>query len=108
MPQFEEDKKIIATAAVFPFLFLIYFIAGKGSEYVKYCANQGAVFTIIEIICWGVGKVLGIIPVIGTLVGWILWIVGIAMFALTVYQMYNAFKGTIKPLPVIGDVTIIK
>ena len=108
MAQFEEDKKIIATAAVFPFVFLIDFIAGKGSEYVKYCANQGAVFTIIQIICWGVGWVLGGIPLIGAIVGLALKIVGIAMLVLTVYQMYNAFKGTIKPLPVIGDVTLIK
>lgn len=108
MAQFEEDKKVIATAAVFPFVFLIYFIAGKGSEYVKYCANQGAVFTIIHVICWGVGWVIGGIPFIGAIIGLALKIIGLAMLALTVYQMVGAFKGTIKPLPVIGDVTLIK
>ena len=108
MAQFENDKKVIATAAVFPFLFFIYFIAGNGSEYVKYCANQGVVFTIVHIVCWGVGSVLGIIPVIGAIVGWALKIVGIVMLLLTIYQMIGAYKGTIKDLPVIGEVNIIK
>ena len=108
MAQFEEDKKILATVCVFPFLFLAYFLAGKGSEYVKYCANQGAVFTIIHVICWGVGSVLGIIPLIGAVVGLVLKVVGVAMLLLTIYQMVGAYKGTIKPLPVIGDVTLFK
>lgn len=107
-PQFEESKKVLATVAVFPFLFLAYFIAGNDSNYVKYCANQGLIFTIIHIVCWGVGSVLGIIPLIGDIVGLVLYIVGVAMFILTVYQMIGAFKGTIKPLPVIGDIELIK
>ncbi len=108
MAQFEPDKKTIATVVVFPFVFLIYFIVGKGSEYVKFCANQGLVFTIIEVICWGVGAVLGGIPLIGAVVGWVLKIIGIAMLILIVYQMIGAYKGTIKPLPIIGDVELIK
>ncbi|MBP1548828.1 MAG: DUF4870 domain-containing protein [Oscillospiraceae bacterium] len=107
-PQFEEDKKVVATVAVFPILFLIYFIAGKDSAYVRYCANQGLIFTILGIIISVVANVIGIIPIIGFLAGIVFWLIDLAILVLTIYQMIGAFKGTIKPLPVIGDVEILK
>ncbi|MBQ7981701.1 MAG: DUF4870 domain-containing protein [Oscillospiraceae bacterium] len=107
-PQFEEDKKVVATVAVFPILFLIYFIAGKDSAYVRYCANQGLIFTILGIIISVVAKVIGIIPIIGFIAGIVFWLIDLAILVLTIYQMIGAFKGTIKPLPVIGDVEILK
>lgn len=107
-PQFEEDKKVVATISVFPILFLIYFVAGKDSAYVRYCANQGLIFTILGIIISVVAKVIGFIPVIGLLAGIVFWVIDLAILILTIYQMLGAFKGTIKPLPVIGDVEILK
>lgn len=107
-PQFEEDKKVVATVAVFPILFLIYFIAGKDSAYVRYCANQGLIFTILGIIISVVANVIGFIPIIGFIVGIVFWLIDLAILILTIYQMIGAFKGTIKPLPVIGDVEILK
>ena len=71
-PQFEESKKVVATVAVFPILFLIYFIAGKDSAYVRYCANQGLIFTILGIIISVVAKVIGFIPIIGFIAGIVL------------------------------------
>jgi len=107
-PQFEEDKKVVATVAVFPILFLIYFIAGNDSAYVRYCANQGLIFTILGIIISVVAKVIGFIPIIGFIAGIVFWLIDLAILILTIYQMIGAFKGTIKPLPVIGDVEILK
>ncbi len=107
-PHFEEDKKVVATISVFPILFLIYFIAGKDSAYVRYCANQGLIFTILGIIISVVAKVIGIIPIVGFLMGIVFWVIDVAILVLTIYQMIGAFKGTIKPLPVIGDVEILK
>ena len=107
-PQFEEDKKVVATIAVFPILFLIYFISGKDSAYVRYCANQGLIFTILGIIISVVAGIIGAIPIIGFLMGIVFWLVDLAILALTIYQMIGAYKGTIKPLPVIGDVEILK
>ena len=107
-PQFEESKKVVATVAVFPILFLIYFISGKDSAYVRYCANQGLIFTILGIIISVVAKVIGIIPIIGFIAGIVFWLIDLAILVLTIYQMIGAFKGTIKPLPVIGDVEILK
>ncbi|MBQ5317738.1 MAG: hypothetical protein J6K17_01405 [Oscillospiraceae bacterium] len=107
-PRFEEDKKIIATVAVFPILFLIYFISGKDSAYVKYCANQGIIFTILGVFVSVVAAVIGVIPVIGTIMGIVFWLVDAAILALTIYQMIGAFTGNIKPLPYIGDIEILK
>lgn len=111
-PQFEEDKKVVASVAVFPILFLIYFIAGNDSAYVRYCANQGLIFTIIGVIIsviYGVvNGILGGIFLIGTIIYLVFGLIGLAILILTIYQMVGAFKGTIKPLPVIGDVEILK
>ena len=107
-PQFEEDKKVIATVAVFPILFLIYFIAGKDSAHVRYCANQGLIFTLLGIITSVIANVIGFIPIVGFLMGIVFWVIDVAVLVLTIYQMVGAFKGTIKPLPVIGDVEILK
>lgn len=108
MAQYDQNNKVIAAIAVFPVFFIIYFIAGKGSDYVKYCANQGLAFTLIGIIVSVAAKIIGIIPLIGFLFGIIFWAIDVAMLILIIYQAYNAYKGTIKPIPIIGDITIIK
>ncbi len=107
-PEDVQNNKGIAALSIVPLLFLIYVLGSNKSEYLKYCSNQGIVFTILYIACNVIVRMLGFIPLIGWLISFVFAIVNIAVFILLIYQIYCAYNGRIKPLPVIGDIEFIK
>jgi uncharacterized membrane protein len=94
-------------------IFFLPFITCPDSRFGKYCANQGLIavigYLVISVAFWLLGLVLGWIPFIG----FIVWLVGrLCYLALVVAQFYYMFlavtKGDARPLPYIGNYTIIK
>ncbi|TDF97283.1 hypothetical protein E1757_15300 [Paenibacillus piri] len=83
-------------------IFFIPLLAAKDSRFAMYHANQGLVLLILSIAC---NIVLGMIPVIG----WILLpLANLATLVLAIIGIIQAANGQIKPLPIIGSITIIK
>ncbi|WP_376768640.1 DUF4870 domain-containing protein [Paenibacillus foliorum] len=83
-------------------LFFLPLIAAKDSRFAMYHANQGLVLLILGIVC---NIVLGLIPVIG----WILLpLANLASLVLAILGIIQAANGQLKPLPLIGSITIIK
>ena len=90
--------------------YIIFFIplltgAHKTSPFVKYHTNQG-------ILLFGLGVIYGILSAI---LGAIFWVLGtilgflsLGILALLIYGAYNAYNGQMKPLPLIGGITILK
>lgn len=109
-----QQNKGISYVAYIPLLFLIPLFAGSNSPYAKFHANQGIIFTIFSFllgIVFGiVGAILGIIPVLGTIVGILLWAIEvIAVIGLLIIGMYNVSQGKAKRLPIIGGLaTFVK
>jgi len=114
-----EDNKVMAIVAYF--IFFIPLITGvhKTSPFAKYHTNQGTILFIFYA-AWGVvyGILMAIFSAIlfaslGALVLWgiistifgLLWLVPVVLLVLGVI---NAAGGKCKPLPVIGNFTIIK
>ena len=106
MAYFSQDdinnNNILAAVVLVPLLFWVYFITDKQSNYVRYCANQGLVFTIIFVILSVGAALLGFLPI----VGWIFKIADILLAIVIIVQMIGAFCGSIKDLPLIGEIDI--
>ena len=96
-------------------LFFIPLLTGahKTSEFAKYHANQGTVLFLF-MVAWGI--VYGILFAVLAIVLWrtfgvvaiilgLLWLIPVA---LCVLGIVNAVQGKMKPLPVIGKITIIR
>ncbi len=109
-----QQNKGISYVAYVPLLFLIPLFAASNSPYAKFHANQGIIFTLFSFllgIVFGIlGFVLGFIPILGTIVGILLWAIEvIAVIGLLVIGMLNVSQGKAKRLPIIGGLaTFVK
>ena len=89
---------------IIPVLFFIPLISdGKNSPFAKYHANQQLVLLIAAI---AVNIIGGIIPILGWFI--ILPIGTIMIIIFAIMGIINASKGEMKPLPLIGGISIIK
>jgi uncharacterized membrane protein len=92
--------KNINMMALFSYLWILIIIPfltdAKKDPFVKYHLKQGLVLVIFEV----VGMFIGIIPFIGWLVAWIMWL---ASFVLAIIGIMNVVNGHEKELPVIGQ-----
>lgn len=95
-----EKNKAMAILAYI--IFFIPLIAARESKFAMYHANQGLVNFLLAV---AVG-IVGSIP----FVGWfIIWPLGsLAVVVLAIIGIINSSKGEMKPLPVIGGISIIK
>jgi len=109
-----QQNKGISYVAYVPLLFLIPLFAASNSPYAKFHANQGIIFTLFSFLLGIVfsilGFVLGFIPILGTIVGILLWAIEvIAVIGLLVIGMLNVSQGKAKRLPIIGGLaTFVK
>ena len=108
----DSNDKVYGILSYIGILVLVPLLAGK-TQFARYHANQGLVLFIADIILGvmigiTVG-VLGLLGVVGTVLGSIVsGIFGLCVFVLAVMGIINAANGEMKPLPVIGGITLIK
>jgi uncharacterized membrane protein len=97
-----QENKGICVLCYLGILLLIPLLSKPNSGYVKYHSNQGLVLLIFEIL---VG-VLGMIPYLGW---FIIWPVGyIFSLVCLIMGIVSAVGGNMKPLPLIGKISLIK
>lgn len=77
-------------------LFLLSWLLKPKSRFVRYHVNQGLVLFLVEVIIW----MFDFIPFVG-----LLNILAIVCFFCGIS---NALKGKRKPIPLIGEITLIK
>lgn len=95
-----EKNKTIAGLAYL--LFFLPLISCPDSRYGKFHANQGLLLLIFGI---GGGFILGLIPIIGTILA-IFYPIVVMVFG--IIGLVNGFQGKAKRLPLIGKINIIK
>lgn len=108
----DSNDKAFGALGYVGILFLIPLLAGK-TEFTRFHANQGLVLFIADVVSGIVigilSAVLGFIPIFGAiLAGIISGLLGLAIFVLMILGIVHAVQGEMKPLPVIGGITIIK
>ncbi len=108
------ESKIAAILSYFTWVgFIIAFVAGdKNDEYLKHHINQALVLTIASTIVTVVGTVLSIslgsIQLLNALVNLMLTGINLAILAFAILGIISAAKEETKPLPIIGEIKIIK
>lgn len=95
----DRNKGIAAVAYI---LFFLPLIVAKDSKYALYHANQGLTLFLAAV---AVNIVLGFIPILG----WILLpFANLAVLVLAILGIIAASQGQVKPLPFIGQYTLLK
>lgn len=103
-----DKNKGMATASIFPILFILYFFSSEKSEYHRYCANQGLMLLIINIALSIVNIIMSFIPVIGAIVSLLIWLINVGTLVIMVMLMIKAYNGEAQPFPIIGNAEILK
>ncbi len=95
------DKKVTGIVAYLTVIgWIISYVAGD-KEGAKVHLNQGLVLAIASIIGAICGKII--------LIGWIVaWAINVVVFVFAVWGIYNAAMDIDKPLPIIGDIKLLK
>jgi uncharacterized membrane protein len=99
------ENKGICVLCYLGLLLLIPLLTKPNSVYVKYHSNQGLVLMLFSIAFSIVSAILAFIPWIGVLImlaGYIFILVCVIM------GIINAVNGNMKPLPLIGNITLLK
>lgn len=95
-----QNNKVYAILAYI--IFFIPMIAAKDSKFAMYHANQGLTLFLLYLACQIVFR---IIPFLG----WVLIpLAGLFCLALAIIGIINAANGETKPLPLIGQYTLLK
>ena len=108
----DSNDKVYGILAYIGILVLVPLLAGK-TQFARFHANQGLVLFIADIILGvmigitvGVLSLLGVIGVVlGSIVSGVF---GLCIFVLVIMGIINAANGEMKPLPIIGGITLIK
>ena len=95
-----EKNKVMAILAYF--IFFLPLLTAKNSKYAMHHANQSLVLVLISI---GANVVGALIPFLGSVVG---MVVGVGVLVLWIMGIISAANGEMKPLPVIGQITLLK
>ena len=103
----EQDGAMIFLS-YFGILSLIPFLTVKDSDYIRWHAKQGLTFTAAWFALWVaatiLGAVLSFIPIIGTIIGLVVWLgLGVGGFVIWLMAMIKAFGGERWKIPLIGD-----
>ena len=88
-----QQERTIALVARIPILFWLPLVSAKDSQLAMFHANQGLLQLIVCLVTW--------IPVIG-------WLLGLINLIFVIIGMIDAYNGRMKPLPLIGHITLIK
>ena len=100
-----EKNKVFAVLAYIGILFLVPLLAAPDSKFARYHTNQGVVLFIANIIIWAAAFVLAHIPFASCLT---IPAASVCILVLMVIGIINAASGKYKPLPLIGQFTILK
>ena len=94
-----QSNKVWAVLAYLGILFFLPLVACKDSRFGQFHANQGFALFLTDLVLSIVGKILGLIPVLGVICNTVIYLI---ILGLTILGMVNAGTGKAKELPIIG------
>lgn len=108
------NDKVLSVFGYFGIFFLVPLLAGNNSQFTRYHANQGLVLFLLDIVMFIIAMIINVIVMsVAGLEGLfitpvIMGIVGLIEMVFVVIGIIHAAQGEMKPLPVIGGITLIK
>ena len=103
----EKNKTMAIVGYLLPILFFVPLLSeAKNSPFAKFHANQQLVLLIAWVaISFAMGFVYQIVPRLG----WpVQSLCSLALFVLAIIGLLGAAKGEMKPLPLLGQISILK
>ncbi len=99
----DQNKMIAIIGYIVPILFFVPLVTdAKNSPFAKFHANQH----LILLISWVIVNIVGgMIPVLGWM---LLPILDVVLIIFAIMGLISASKGEMKPMPLIGGISIIK
>lgn len=108
-PRDVADNKVIAILANFGILFFLPLVCCPHSPFARFFSNRGLIVLILGVASGIISTILGFIPVVGWIIGGLLslavWVVNLIILILSII---DAASGKTSPLPLVGDIQIIK
>ncbi len=101
-PEPEDVRSYQWIAAAAYVLFFVPLLAAPKSRFAMFHANQGLVLLLTSI---AANLVLGLLPLIGLL---LVPLANLGLLVLFIMGILNTVNGWMKPLPLIGGLTLIK
>jgi uncharacterized membrane protein len=106
------DSNIAAALAYIPIVGLVFLVIEKGSRFVKFHSVQSLVFCAALFVAYIAlmifGFIVGMVPVLGWIVSFLLFFVWLALMigslVVWVIALIKAFQGEWYKLPYIGDI----
>ena len=95
------NAKLFSVLAYLGILWLVGLLAAGDDAYVKYHVNQGLVLFLVGVAV----SIVSAIPVLGLIVG---IVGGIFTFVCMILGIINAVQDQAKPLPLIGQIHLLK
>ena len=106
------DKKITGILSYITIIgWIVAYVAGD-KDGAKHHLNQGLVCGVLQILLWAIGGLVGIvlgwIPLVGSLIGWIFAGLGFAVILVQIYGVVLAATDNDSSIPVIGSIKLLK
>lgn len=102
-----NKKTTDIVAYLTPLGFILAFLAGTKTES-RFHLNQALVLILAEVLVEIVDAILAHIPLINVVASILLAIVAIGLFVLWIMGLVSAIKGEEKPVPVLGEIRLLK
>ncbi len=104
-----DNDKLMGILAYLGVLVIVPIIAGGNSKFIKYHANQGLVNLLFAVALMVISMVVTV-AVMATVpaLSMFLWVIYFAPTVLAIMGIINVVNNEMKPLPVIGGVTLLK
>lgn len=106
-PQDIEANKIICGLAYLGILFFLPLVCCPNSRFGKFHANQALVVFIIEVVIGVLSGVFRIIPFFGWMFAFLLGLINVGFFVVSILWIVFTATGTAKEIPVIGKIKLI-
>ena len=88
---------------------IIALIAGEpDDEFVKHHLNQALILNICATVCSAVSGIFALIPIIRILGAVVFGLIGLVIFIMAVAGIISAANNSTQPLPVVGDIKLMK
>jgi len=102
-----NKKTTDIVAYLTPLGFILAFLVGTKTES-RFHLNQALVLILAEVLVEIVDAILAHIPLINAVASILLAIVAIGLFVLWIMGLVSAIKGEEKPVPVLGEIRLLK
>ncbi|MPM71374.1 hypothetical protein SDC9_118339 [bioreactor metagenome] len=100
-----SNDTLMGVLAYLGILALIPYFSKGQSSFVRFHALQGMNLLILEVIAGVAIGILSYVPVLGSIVS---WVVSLGSLAFTIIGIVNVANKEMKELPIIGGIQIIK